>query len=102
MRKMNIGLNYELQRHGQGSIGVFGYDEGFVDEGSGVAGKTKKKFLQGINETKNIITAQFQWETFRQQYFYLTYQYAHIDGFENIRDRSVVQNRLLIGYKLDY
>lgn len=101
-RKLFFGLNYELLRHGEGSIDVFGYDEGFVDEGSGAVGKTKKIFLQGINETKNIISLQFQWETFRQQYFYLTYQHTRISGFENIKDRSAVQNRLLIGYKLDY
>ena len=102
LRKLFFGLNYELLRHGQGSIDVFGYDEGFKDPGTPTPGKTKKKFLQGINETKNIFTLHFQWETFRQQYFYLTYQHTRINGFENIRDRSVVQNRLLIGYKLDY
>lgn len=102
LRKLFFGLSYELLRHGEGSIDVFGYDEGFVDEGIGVAGKTKKKFLQGINETKNIFSFQFQWETFRQQYFYLTYQHTRIKGFENIKGRNAVQNRLLIGYKLDY
>ena len=100
LRKVFFGINYELLRHGEGSIGRFGYEDGFVDAGN--PGKQKKKFLQGINETKNIISLQFQWETFRQQYFYLTYQHTRINGFENIRDRSVVQNRLLIGYKLDY
>ena len=102
IRKIYVGLNYELLRHGQGSIDVFGYAEGFVDEGSGINGKTKKHFLQGINETKNIISTQFQWETFRQQYLYLTYQWTHIRGFEHIRNRTAIQNHLLIGYKLDY
>lgn len=102
LRKIFFGLNYELLRHGAigGNIDRFGYEDGFVD--AGTPGKQKKKFLQGINETKNIMSAQFQWETFRQHYFYLTYQWEHVRGFENVRDRTVTQNRLLIGYKLDY
>jgi hypothetical protein len=99
-RKIFLGVNYELLRHGEGSIDRFGYEDGFVDAGN--SGKQKKKFLQGINETKNIFSFQFQWETFRQQFFYLTYQHTRIKGFENIKGRNAVQNRLLIGYKLDY
>lgn len=100
LRKISLGLGYELLRHGEGSIDRYAYEDGFVDAGN--PGKKKKKFLQGINETKNILSTQFQWETFRQHYFYLTYQWTHIQGFENIRNRNTVQNRLLVGYKLDY
>ncbi len=100
LRKISIVLNYELLRHGEGSIDRYAYEDGFVDAGN--PGKKNKKFLQGVNETKNIISTQFQWETFRQQYFYVTYQFAHIRGFENVRGRTAVHNRLLAGYKLDY
>ncbi|MBL7996578.1 hypothetical protein JNM05_14520, partial [bacterium] len=86
LRKLFFGLNYELLRHGKGNIEVFGYADGFVD--AGTPGKQKKKFLQGINETSNIVSAQFQWETFRQQYLYLTAQWKRINGFENIRNRT--------------
>ncbi|MBL7996059.1 hypothetical protein JNM05_11870 [bacterium] len=100
LRKISAGLDYELLRHGKGSIDRYAYEDGFVDAGN--PGKKTKKFLQGVNETKNIISFQFQWETFHQQYFYLTYQHTRIRGFENIRNRTAIQNRLLIGYKLDY
>lgn len=99
-RKIFLGVNYELLRHGKGNIEVFGYEDGYVD--AGTPGKQNKTFLQGINETKNSISTQFQWETFRQQYLYLTYQWTHIQGFEHIRNRTAIQNRFLMGYKLDY
>lgn len=98
-RRYNIAVNYELTRHGTGDIYRFGYEEGFVDL---PPGKQKKHFLQGINERRNALGLNLQVETFRNHYFFAIVNYSHTANYQNTKGRTLIQNRLLVGYKLDY
>jgi hypothetical protein len=103
LRRFNFGVTYEITRHGKGDINTFGFADHYVN---GPGGKTRKTFLMvdpgmGV-ETKHIAGFNFQWETFHNHYFTLTYNYSHISNYQNTPRRTLIQNRLAVGYRLDY
>ena len=102
IRRIDVALNYELTRHGRGDIYTFGYEDGFVDEGPGVTGKTKKTFLMGTQETKNKIGVDIQWEPINNHSAYLSGSLTDVTNLNNELGRDIKLLRILIGYRLDY
>ncbi len=96
-RRLNIGVHYELTRHGEGDIAVSGEELGY-----GQPGKLKKEFLMGVKEIKHAVGVNGRMETFHNHYAYLFYEYQHIRRFENVVNRNASRHNFLIGYRLDY
>lgn len=96
-RRLNVGVHYELTRHGEGDIAVSGEELGY-----GQPGKVKKEFLMGVKEIKHAVGVNGRMETFHNHYAYLFYEYQHIKRFENVANRNASRHNFLIGYRLDY
>ncbi len=97
VRRFSGTFTLEYKRHGFGDINSPGEEQGY---GSG--GRTKKKFLNGVISRSLYFRTTLQFEPWNQQFIYFQYALKKEKNFNNTKNRSFIENNILMGVKFDY